>query len=227
MNDSVETRLRDALVAAGDTVDRTSLRPLVPTQRRRFRVPARFVVIGAALAIAGAIGAVTLTPADEETVVLAAGVSPFMAGDWTAGKPTIAVFLCKAGSPSPSCGAVLGSGEGTVDSPQEVIAEGKAVTPSQILDLKRALEARPEIMSITFEDAQTAYKNFLQAYGSNPEVARAVTVNDLPESFRLTLKPDADWSPVAEAAKDMPGVDIVINQKCTSEQRDKSMCYAR
>jgi hypothetical protein len=215
VNDSVETRLRDALVAVGDTVDRASLRPLVPPQRRRFRLPARFVVLGAALAIAGAVGAVTLTPDDQPTVVLAASVSSFMAGDWTAGEPTIAVFLCKAGSQSPSCGAVVGSGEGTIDSPREIIAEGKDITRSQIADLQRVLEARPELESITFEDAQAAYANFRQAY---PGAVDLVTIDDMPESFRLTMKPDADWTAMAEAVKDMPGVDTVINQKCISER---------
>ncbi|MDX3102115.1 cell division protein FtsX [Nonomuraea angiospora] len=222
MNSSVETRLRDALAAVGDTVDRASVRPLMPPRRRRFRVRARFAVIGAGLAMAGAAGAVTLAPAGRQPVVLAAGVSPFMAGDWTEGKPEIAVFLCKAGSESPSCGAVVESREGAVAS--EIIAEGKGITAAQQADLERVLRARPELASVTFEDRRAAYTKFrqeLQQRGDT-KLAAALSVNDMPSSFRLKMKPDADWSAVAEAVKGMPGVDAVINQKCVDE-RDGSV----
>ncbi|MEU8106483.1 permease-like cell division protein FtsX [Nonomuraea muscovyensis] len=230
-NNRVESRLRDALAAVGTTVEPARLRPLIPPKRRGFRPRVRFVAVGLGLALAGAVGAVLLAPSERETVMVATGASSLLSGGWTKGQPEIAVFLCHDGSPLPACGAVTEPDGGGSDGVRPAPATpGTGITAAQQSELEQVLRARPEVKSITFEDRRTAYANVRRHLldSGDRKLADALAVGDVPESFRLTMKPDTDWGAVTDAVKDMPGVAAVIDQKCVAEQAvsDRARCTA-
>ncbi|MEO3857152.1 permease-like cell division protein FtsX [Acrocarpospora sp. B8E8] len=89
-------------------------------------------------------------------------------------------------------------------------------TPQQIDAIEQALRAMPQVESITFRDQQTAYELFVEQE-ANRTPAQVVEPADMPESFRLKMKEDTDWTPILEAAMALPGVSNVINEKCVSE----------
>ncbi|GAA1005305.1 hypothetical protein Aple_094030 [Acrocarpospora pleiomorpha] len=199
MNDQVEVRLREALTEAGDTVQPTTLRTLVPPQESRVRVNTRLLVV-AMIVLPLVVGAATfLRPADRDdqlVVMGAVGMSPgFVLGP---GDPEIAVYICGAQSPFRSC------------------SDSRGATPQQIDAIEQALRAMPQVESVTFRDQKTAYERFAER-ASNRELAQIVKPTDMPESFRLKMKEDTDWTPTLEAAVALPGVSNVINEKCISE----------
>ncbi|MEU4834482.1 permease-like cell division protein FtsX [Streptosporangium sp. NPDC023615] len=111
------------------------------------------------------------------------------------GTPEVAVFLCKDGDPFPGC-------------------EGGAITRTERENLRRALEARPETGSVVFQDRQQAWENFRRANKDDHKLLRAVAPEDMPESFRARIRAGADFSAVARAASELPGVSNSVNQAC-------------
>ncbi|MFF0308731.1 permease-like cell division protein FtsX [Streptosporangium sp. NPDC004379] len=188
---TTEERLRGALSAAGDTV--TDVPPLVVPARRRTRLPLR--VSAAALAVAAvAVGVTNLAapvsqPGDDVVLAMAAGG----AGPW--GRAEVSVFLCKRQDPFPSCG-------------------GKGITEAEREELRRTLAGRPEVEGVIFEDQQKAWENFRRQNTNDTALIDAIRPEDMPESFRVGIREDADSGAVARAAGEMPGVSNAIDQPC-------------
>ncbi|GAA0993639.1 hypothetical protein GCM10009555_084630 [Acrocarpospora macrocephala] len=210
MNDQVEVRLRAALTEAGDTVQPVTLRALAPPQGSRVQVHTRLLVV-AMIVLPLAVGAATLLrPTDRDSQLVAMGVMG-MSPSRVLGPedPEIAVYICEAQSPFRSCSGSHGA------------------TPQQIAAIEQALRAMPQVESITFRDQQTTYELFVE-HQANSTLAQIVEPTDMPESFRLKMKEDTDWTPTLEAAVALPGVSNVINEKCISEylagDSDNSKC---
>jgi Cell division protein len=204
MNQNVEARLRAALGEAADTVDTTTLRPLVAPRKRivfgglRLRRPALAVAGAAVAAVAVAGGLVFFRPV-APTATPAAGTAYAAQTTSTAGD--ISVFLCTKTSPYPPCRG---------DSP----GAGRAATQEEIKAVGRMLRSRPEVDSVIFEDRQTAFENFKRMYQDNKVLLAATKPDDLPESYRVYLKPGADPHLLVESVQAMPGVATVIDQRC-------------
>ncbi|GAA2663804.1 permease-like cell division protein FtsX [Nonomuraea recticatena] len=196
MNSPMEDRLRDALVSAGATVEPETLTPLrTPDRHRRFRVDLRLVAVAAA--VAGVAMFLMLRPTHHDAPVLAAGMVPM---SWSEGEPEISVYLCKPDSPFPAC---------TDDVPPDRGA------------IEQALRARPEVKSVMYEDQQAAYEKFRQSQvGHEGRLLELVTAADMPESFRLNMRPGTDWSAVIEAAYGLDGVATVINNVCVEKRAE-------
>ncbi|WP_433249066.1 permease-like cell division protein FtsX [Streptosporangium sp. CA-135522] len=193
---ATENRLREALsAAAGIAVE---IRPLTAPARRGPRPSPRIVAVALAVA-AIAFGVVRLTAPSPELQgesIVAMSVSAVE----PSGRPRVSVFFCKHGDPWPSC-----AGEGITETERE--------------NLRRALQARPEVESLTFEDRQQAWEDFQRQYkDDDPELARAIVPEDLPESFRVRIKPDADPAAVARAASELPGVSTSVDQACALDR---------
>ncbi|MFD8533768.1 permease-like cell division protein FtsX [Streptosporangium canum] len=68
--------------------------------------------------------------------------------------------------------------------------------------------------SIRFEDQQQARENFRRKYEDDPELLKATPPMDMPKSFRARIRAGADSSAVAQAASELPGVSISVDQAC-------------
>lgn len=195
MNSPMEDRLRDALVAAGATVEHETLTPLrAPAGGLRSRVDLRLVAVAAALA--GVAMFLVLRPMHQAPLpTLAAGMMP---AKWSQGEPEIAVFLCRENSPLVRC----------LQSP-----------PPDRGAIEQALLARPEVESVVFEDQETAYRKFQQS-SSSGEIRSIIKVSDMPESFRVKLRPGVGGGAVVVAASDLDGVATVVNHACFRDEAD-------
>jgi len=213
MNQKVEARLREALGEAAGTVDAAKIRPLVAPRRRtslggsRLRRPA-VVVAGAAVAVVAVAGGVTFFwPAARQAPEAASANGTVLAAQTGSTVGDIAVFLCNKTSPYPACR------DGST---------GRAATPAEIDAVGRMLRTRPEVESVTFEDRRTAYENFKRMYHDNKVILDATRVDDMVESYRVHLTPGADPRPLIEAAKAMPGVSTVIDQRCVERAKKQA-----
>ncbi|MGW0192022.1 permease-like cell division protein FtsX [Nonomuraea sp. NPDC003201] len=128
-----------------------------------------------------------------------------------ASKFDVSVFLCAPSSGMQSCGAERKSdGKGSFT----VTKEGKGVTPAQMEAIRKLIVSMPGVKDVFFEDQAAAYENFRRSYKDNKALLSATKVSDMPQSFRVTLLPEADWSKVVSRLRQEPGVSQVIYQKC-------------
>jgi cell division protein FtsX len=188
---AIEDRLRDAMAARARTVRDDDL-PL-PAPRAG---GGRFKIAAAALAITvTAFGLVRLAAPQEEESTLTVSLSAVE----SAGRPVVSVFLCMEDDVFASCK----SGEAT-DAERE--------------KLRRAMERRPDVESVSFEDRQQAWENFRRNMTDKPELLRTVVPSDLPEAFRVQVRPGADFSAVARAASEFPGVSNSVDGACIADR---------
>ncbi|MCW2879626.1 MAG: hypothetical protein JWQ95_3726 [Sphaerisporangium sp.] len=191
---SIEDRLRGAMAARAETVG-DDHRPLPAPQSRRasVRSPIRIAAIALAVAVTafGVIRLVAPSPGPQEESIVAMSMN----GMALSGTPDVAVFLCKDGDPFPSC-------------------KGGGITKTERENLQRTLEARPEVEGIAFENRQQAWENFRRQNEDNLQLLQAIVPEDMPESFRARIKAGADFSAVARAASELPGVSNSVDQAC-------------
>ncbi|MEV0619502.1 permease-like cell division protein FtsX, partial [Nonomuraea sp. NPDC050404] len=116
-----------------------------------------------------------------------------MKGYWD-DKVEISVFLCKKGTAMPAC-------------------NGKEITAAQIKALESHIKGTPGVKGVLFENEAAAYENFKQSYATNKALVDATKVEDLPQSFRISLQDPNNYQPVIDAVKGQPGVAQVMDQK--------------
>ncbi|MER7128370.1 permease-like cell division protein FtsX [Streptosporangium saharense] len=102
--------------------------------------------------------------------------------------PEISVFLCRRNDAFPRC-------------------KGKTANRAKVAE---ALWSRPDVDWIGYEDRREAYAK----YRRQPGALKAVTVEDMPDSFRVVPGAGADWNAIAAAARKLPGVSNVVDQRC-------------
>ncbi|MEW1839572.1 permease-like cell division protein FtsX [Nonomuraea angiospora] len=128
-----------------------------------------------------------------------------------ASKFDVSVFLCAPSSGMESCGAERKSdGEGSF----VVAKEGKGVTRAQTEAIQKLIASMPGVKESIFESQEEAYENFRRLYKDNKTLLNATKVTDMPESFRITLLPDADWSKMVTRLGREPGVSQALYQGC-------------
>ncbi|MGW0806035.1 permease-like cell division protein FtsX [Nonomuraea sp. NPDC002799] len=135
----------------------------------------------------------------------------------------VSVFLCNRGSAMVSCGAHrTPDGKGGF----KLTKMGKAVTQAEKFALQKRIEGLPGLESAFFESQAEAYKNFKREYASNKALVDATRVEDMPESFRLTLRSERDGSQAAKKLNRQPGVSSVIYAGCVADQAVLADDYA-
>ncbi|MEV4243498.1 permease-like cell division protein FtsX [Streptosporangium canum] len=184
---ATENRLREALSAAAMTA--ADVRPLTVPARRRSRVP-MLLVAAAVTAVAvgaGSVWAGWAGRADPRTTTaVQASPTPEI-------QLEISVFLCKKNNdPFPQC-------------------KGQKVDRAKIAE---ALLSRPDVEWIAFQTAAKAYKRFKEQNKSDTTLLSKIRVEDMPESFRIVPEQGADWKKITAAAKGLPGVSNVVDQRC-------------
>jgi FtsX extracellular domain/Sigma-70 region 2 len=110
---------------------------------------------------------------------------------------TLTYFLCKTEyDPFPQC-------------------KGQKADKAEIAE---ALWSRPDVEWLRFESAAKAYRNFREQNKDNSVILTAVKVKDMPEVFRILPEQGADWDAIIAAAKSLPGVSNVIDQRCLTRK---------
>ncbi|WP_431913532.1 permease-like cell division protein FtsX [Nonomuraea jabiensis] len=185
MNSAMEDRLREALAEAGSTVDAGALRPLRAPERRRFRVDFRLVAVAATVVLAGAATTVGLLsgPGDENRAV---------AADPPPAERKVTVFLC------------------ATSSDREQTACKGAVSREETQEIAAKIKQVPGIKEVLYADKGALYADFQRDFAHNKALLAAVDVEDLPDSFRLTLAGDTDLLSVQKALRGVPGVLNVV-----------------
>ncbi len=118
--------------------------------------------------------------------------------DYWYNKIEVSVFLCGTLSESPSC-------------------SGGVVTPDQRLQIQQDLQALPVVQSVYYESQAEAFQRFQERF-KNSAIAQNVTVDQLPESFRVKLKDPTQYQVVVSAFSGRPGVDVVQDQRTILEK---------
>ncbi|WP_219460132.1 permease-like cell division protein FtsX [Nonomuraea rhizosphaerae] len=155
-----------------------------------------------------------------------AGLSAQSYEEVGAGKPLsqeISVFLCGAKSSLESCGAVISRGATEGDTTME--KEGKGITAAQRDNVKDTIEKMPGVQSVAYESQEEAFEHFRRSYASNNALIQATKVTDMPTSFRLQMRPDADWDATVQKLRRVPGVAQVVNQRCLAVRAALSARY--
>ncbi|GAA1681239.1 hypothetical protein GCM10009733_092410 [Nonomuraea maheshkhaliensis] len=127
----------------------------------------------------------------------------------------IKVFLCKEGTALPACGAVRVDGE---NGDFKVTKEGKGATPAERRALEALIGKMPEVEKYEYIDEKAAYEDFRKTYKSNKTLLDATRVEDMPQAFRLRLKPDSSWQAVLSELREQPGVAQATYLPCPADR---------
>jgi cell division transport system permease protein len=118
--------------------------------------------------------------------------------DYWYNKIEVSVYLCGSLSESPSC-------------------SGGVVTPAQRLQIQQDLQALPVVQDVYYESQTEAFQHFEERF-KDSAIAQNVTVDQLPESFRVKLKDPTQYQVVVSAFSGRPGVDVVQDQRAILEK---------
>ncbi|MCW3839304.1 permease-like cell division protein FtsX [Micromonospora yasonensis] len=86
------------------------------------------------------------------------------------------------------------------------------VSDQQRTDLDTKLKSDPLVKEVTYVNKDEAYNRFKQMYADAPDLVNAVKPDQLPESFRLTLKNPEQYKSIYDQYKDSEGVDEIVDQ---------------
>ena len=118
--------------------------------------------------------------------------------DYWYNKIEVSVYLCGSLSDSPSC-------------------SGGVVTPAQRLQIQQDLQALPVVQDVYYESQAEAFQRFEERF-KDSAIAQNVTVDQLPDSFRVKLKDPTQFQVVVSAFSGRPGVDVVQDQRAILEK---------
>ncbi|MFB9628382.1 permease-like cell division protein FtsX [Nonomuraea helvata] len=135
---------------------------------------------------------------------------PHRTSEWDA-----SVFLCVEDSAMRPC--LSGRGK----------ANGAVVTPEERKAIVAAIKRTPAVESYVYEDQATAYRNFRELYADNEALIDATLLSDMPESYRLKLRSEADWNAVSRRLARLRGVSQVYNQRCMDAKLKLDVEYGR
>lgn len=117
--------------------------------------------------------------------------------DYWYDKIEVSVFLCGPLSEATSCSGV--------------------VTDVQRLEIQRDLEGLPVVEKVYYESQSEAYDRFQERFRDSA-ISQNVTVDQLPESFRVKLKDPTQFAVIQSAFSGRPGVDVVQDQRSILEK---------
>jgi len=109
-------------------------------------------------------------------------------------------------------------------SPVNLCREGSATT-SQINQIEKKLESlRPLVTEIKFENQAEAFERF-QSQFAGTAVAAEATVDQMPESFRVSMSNPEQYEKVVKAVSKLPGVEYVQDQQAVLDSLFVSLNY--
>jgi cell division transport system permease protein len=83
------------------------------------------------------------------------------------------------------------------------------ITQPQQDAISQELNSLPQVKQVYFENRHIAWLRFQKEFASQPALVHNTTESQLPESFRVKLKNPKQYNVVAQAVRNMPGVDQV------------------
>lgn len=86
------------------------------------------------------------------------------------------------------------------------------VSEQQRTGLDAKLKGDPLVKEVTYVNKDEAYNRFKQMYADAPDLVNAVKPDQLPESFRITLKNPEQYKSIYDQYKDSEGVDEIVDQ---------------
>ncbi|GAA3771698.1 permease-like cell division protein FtsX [Micromonospora maritima] len=123
-------------------------------------------------------------------------------------------------SPVVAAGALMPSTEPTCDRRWGYEAADvrvflrQEITDQQRIDLHEALGADPLVRSVTFQSHDEAYARFKEIYKDSPDLVDAVTPEQIPESFQVTLARATDFPRLVANFRATAGVDQILGGPC-------------
>jgi cell division transport system permease protein len=118
--------------------------------------------------------------------------------DYWYNKIEVSVYLCGSLSEAPSC-------------------SGGVVSPAQRMQIQQDLQALPVVQNVYYESQTEAFQRFQERF-KDSAIAQNVTMDQLPESFRVKLKDPTQYQVVVSAFSGRPGVDVVQDQRAILEK---------
>lgn len=113
-------------------------------------------------------------------------------------KIEVSIFLCGPLSESASCA-------------------GGTVSVEQRLEIQQDLQEIPVVETVYYESQSEAYQRFQERF-KDSAIAQNVTLDQLPESFRVKLKDPTQFAVIESAFSGRPGVDVVQDQRAILEK---------
>lgn len=113
-------------------------------------------------------------------------------------KITVQVFLCTENTQGGRCEA----GKGTTDAQREAI--------------EQTLNANPEVSEVVYESREVALAEFQRVFADSPAV-HSRTVDDMQDSFRVSLHNPENYAGVSTEARGLQGVQAVQDQNSILE----------
>lgn len=142
------------------------------------------------------------------SVVLVTAVSLFLVGfgliwqkqvdslkDYWYGRVQVSIFLCGADSDAPTCA------DGPVTQAQKSQIEADLASP----------QLQPYVKQVFYESKQEAYDHFREQFPDSV-LSQNVTVDQMPESYRVQLKNPEQYAVVSDLFRDRPGIEEVRDQ---------------
>ncbi|MGH3344494.1 MAG: permease-like cell division protein FtsX [Carbonactinosporaceae bacterium] len=108
-------------------------------------------------------------------------------------KVEVSIFLCKQNSDAPGC-------------------QGGAITDEQRQKIDRELSSLSQVKKVYYESQQEAYDRFKDQF-SDSALAKNITPDQMPESFRVKLNNPEKYEIVASLFTGREGVDQVQDQR--------------
>jgi cell division transport system permease protein len=142
------------------------------------------------------------------SVILVTAVSLFLVGfgliwqkqvdslkDYWYGRVQVSIFLCGADSDAPTCA------DGAVTQAQKSQIEADLASP----------QLQPYVKQVFYESKQEAYDHFRQQFPDSV-LSQNVTVDQMPESYRVQLKNPEQYAVVSDLFRDRAGIEEVRDQ---------------
>lgn len=109
-------------------------------------------------------------------------------------------------------------------SPVNLCPSGAATT-SEITEVEKRLTAlRPLVTEVKFENQTAAFARFIEQFKGSAVAAEA-TIDQMPESFRVSMSDPEQYQTVVKAVQDLPGVEYVQDQQAVLDSLFVSLGY--
>lgn len=109
-------------------------------------------------------------------------------------------------------------------SPVNLCPSGAATT-SEITEVEQRLtELRPLVTEVKFENQAAAFARFIEQFKGSAVAAEA-TIDQMSESFRVSMSDPEQYQKVVKAVRDLPGVEYVQDQQAVLDSLFVSLGY--
>ncbi|WP_020520089.1 permease-like cell division protein FtsX [Catelliglobosispora koreensis] len=87
------------------------------------------------------------------------------------------------------------------------------VTPEQRTEIQTKLDTDELVEKVDYESKEAAYENFKKLFHDAKAMVDSVGPNEMPESFRVSLKDPTQFRAIDEGYRQLPGVQSVVDQQ--------------